>query len=223
MTEDKMPGPVGQEDDGWLSRLDRCLSNDALRQKFRLWVDPAPGSVWARISSNTLVHLFLGFLLTGIVGGALTNHYAAKQKEIDRARSFADRLNETRIAKIAQVWEKLSLHEAAATRFSEDAAEIERIQSRPKMPPQDDPEVQRLADATKRDMKAMVELAGDIRNLSDQNRIWLGEKSYQRIREYLDETHALIREALVAGQTTPASRKRTTLAEIRQLVFSNEE
>jgi hypothetical protein len=223
MSEGDAAGRDDEEFDDWVSRFDRCLSNDVLRRKFRGWFEPAPAGRWARFSSNTLIHIVLGFLLTGVVGGLLTNHYVMKQKEIDRARSFVDRLNETRIAKIAEVWEKLSLHEAAATRFADDAAEIDRMQGQPKMPPRDDPAVQRLADAVKHDMKSLVDLAAEARNVSDKNRIWLGEKSYQRIREYLAETNALTGDALVAGHTVPAARKRITLAEIRQLVFSNDE
>ncbi len=44
---------------------------------------PEPESRWKRISTNPLVVLVIGFLLTGLVGALLTNHYNAKQKQLE--------------------------------------------------------------------------------------------------------------------------------------------
>jgi len=165
----------------------------------------------------------LGFVLTGVVGTIITNHYAAKQKELDRSRSFTDKLNEARVGKIVEVWEQLSLHEAAANRFVEDAAEIDKIQhdTAQLKPPKGDPAARALADRTTQDMKSMVELDDAVRDLSDKNRIWLGEEAYKKIHEYLDETHGLTRDSLVDGQEGPARRSRPNLTEIRDLIFAN--
>jgi hypothetical protein len=204
----------------WIRELERVLADDSLRLTFRKWIEsPQRSSVWERICSNTLLHIFLGFFLTGVIGTILTNHYATTQKEVERARSFADKLNDARVNRIMEVWEKLCLHEAAATRFVEDSIEIERIQNQPLQPSKGDPEAQALADRTKRDMSGFVALAQEVRDLSDKNRIWLGEATYQKIRTYLDETNALTRDSLKDSQKLTASRNRTTLAQIRELVF----
>jgi hypothetical protein len=171
------------------------------------------------MSTNTLVTLLVGFFLTGVVGTGLTNYYAEKQKEVERARSFADKLNETRANKIIEVWEKICLHEAAATRFVEDSIAIEDIQNQAQKPPKDDPQARELADRTVRDMKAFVTLAAEVRDLSDRNRIWLGEAMYRRIRQYLDETNEYTRTSLIESSNPSGIRKRTTLAEIRELVL----
>jgi hypothetical protein len=65
-------------------RIRATIDDETLRAKIRRIIDePKPESKLKQFTSSPLTALFLGFLLTGIVGVALTNYYNTKQKELE--------------------------------------------------------------------------------------------------------------------------------------------
>jgi len=80
------------------------INEEILRSRIRTILnDPKPSSFLQQISTNPLVPVILGFLLTGLVGAFLTYYYNVKQKELefelnarqrDREREKDDRQKE---------------------------------------------------------------------------------------------------------------------------------
>jgi hypothetical protein len=232
----------------------QLASDEDLCAQVRKWNERPAQSWLERLSSNDLVKIILGFVLTGVLGALLTNYYAEKQrlledqrqqarlavdrayqtgeKERDRARSFADKLNETRVAKIAEVWEKLCLHEAAAARAI-DSWNESTLKSSVKMSEHlnsqrmtdilfEDRELKDLAAQAARDFNEMNVLALEVRDLSDKNRFWIGESAYDKIRSYLSETNNVFKSSgLGSGSQVETRRRqaRATLVEIRDMVL----
>jgi hypothetical protein len=65
-------------------RIRATIDDETLRAKIRRIIDePKPESKLKQFTTSPLTALFLGFLLTGIVGVALTNYYNTKQKELE--------------------------------------------------------------------------------------------------------------------------------------------
>jgi hypothetical protein len=184
--------------------------------RFRTWLDPPPRSRWSRLSSHPLLTLVAGFLLTGVLGAWLAGYYATRNE-----------LNKTRVAKVAEVWEKLSLHEAAASRTLDDLSAFALY-----VPPaliagdpaaaEEDPELRHLADRATKSSNQLNALALEARDIADRNRIWIGEEMYARVRSYLAETSDLVKQGgLRSGDSIEERRRqvRATFTEIRELVF----
>jgi hypothetical protein len=75
------------------------VEDEVLRFRIRKLIDePPPASTWKRLSANPLASVIVGFLLTGLIGGLLTNYYNIKQKELEAQRTKeqreSDRLRE---------------------------------------------------------------------------------------------------------------------------------
>jgi len=99
--------------------IERLIEDEAIRAKVRKLIDPPkPEPLWKKVTTNPTVTLFLGFLLTTLVGAFLTSYYSfkqkqmefelsAKQRERDREKGFYDEINKTRVAKIGEVWETI--------------------------------------------------------------------------------------------------------------------
>lgn len=68
------------------------IADEVLRSRIRKIIDePRRESIVKRLSTNPILNLVLGFVLTGVVGVILTNHYNAKQKELESQLSEAQR------------------------------------------------------------------------------------------------------------------------------------
>jgi hypothetical protein len=234
--------------------IKNLLTDEQLRLEFRKWFESPPRSFWSKLSSNELFKAAFAFFLTGVVGFFLTNYYATKQRELEdqrqqlrlaadrtyqerqktleRSRAFADKLNEVRVAKIAEVWEKLCLHEAAVGRAI-DSWNESNMKSTVKMAEHfnqpnfgdvlfKDPELKALADTAARDFNEMNSLALQVRDVSDKNRFWIGESAYAKIRSYLAETNRIFKTSgLAPGSQIEAKRRqaRASLVEIRDAVL----
>jgi len=90
-----------------LQTLRRLIDDEIVRNAIRDALAP-PVTRWQRFSSNQTINRVLGFFLTALVGGILTQYYTArakqmefalaeKQKQGEQARSFLNALNEKKL------------------------------------------------------------------------------------------------------------------------------
>jgi hypothetical protein len=70
--------------------LDSKIQDEVLKSRIRRFIDEKPASrFFHRLSTNPLVSVITAFILTGLLGGFLTNYYNSKQKELE-----AQKINE---------------------------------------------------------------------------------------------------------------------------------
>lgn len=178
--EDKQPIPLD---------ISALISDEVLRHKIRGFIEPKPTPSWFQRLINSQVFLtFLGFLLTGVIGGALTYVYTLKQQELTSQRSFTDELNKIRIQKIGEVWEQVDKTEVLL-----DAQLIEATK-------------ESVSDAQKnRSVDAINNLIEEDRIIVNKNRFWLGEGNYQKLQNYLDKNVNITLNTLLARPGTDFS------------------
>ena len=72
--------------------LDSKIQDEVLKSRIRRFIDEKPAPrFFHRLSTNPLVSVITAFILTGLLGGFLTNYYNSKQKELE-----AQKINEQR-------------------------------------------------------------------------------------------------------------------------------
>lgn len=88
-----MEKPIVKDDDTVISPdLSSTIDDELLRSRIRTLIDEKPAdSFFQRISTNPLTAILIGFLLTGVIGGFLTNYYSVKQKELELQRTEQQR------------------------------------------------------------------------------------------------------------------------------------
>ena len=173
-----------------------------------------------RLTANQTFNLLLGFLLTAVIGGALTHYYAkrqttlqfeltARQKDLDDRRSFADALNRQRVEKIAEVWEKLFFYEAAVDRALDAREQFLTTMTRiagtihleregdllPLFNKQQKAEVQRTEESFDHFVLEAERAADTVQQIALKNRFWLGDNRYNEIMSYLNESGAVVNTA----------------------------
>jgi hypothetical protein len=79
--------------------LDPKIQDEVLRSRIRKFIDAKPSpSFLQRVSTSPLASVITAFVLTGLIGGFLTNYYNGKQKELEAQRTNeqreSDRLSE---------------------------------------------------------------------------------------------------------------------------------
>ncbi|HJQ31044.1 MAG TPA: hypothetical protein VJ866_02635 [Pyrinomonadaceae bacterium] len=165
------------------------ISDEVLRHRVRSFIEPKPTPSWFQRLINSQVFLtFLGFLLTGVIGGALTYFYTAKQQELTSQRSFSDELNKIRIQKIGEVWEQVDKNEVLL-----DAQLLEATK-------------ESVSDAKiNQNVDAIKNLIQEDRVIINKNRFWLGEGNYQKLQEYLDKNVNMTLNMLLARPGTDFS------------------
>jgi hypothetical protein len=142
---------------------------EEVMRKLQALLDQKPKeSKWKKFSTNPLVLLTAGVILSGILGGAITLAYGARQNELAAERSFSDELNKLRIQKFSEVWERLD----------EDEGAIDRLLNQP-----DDP--QNPEDKNER-AKQVDKLIQQDRRTVDKHRFWVGNENHAMIHRYLD-------------------------------------
>ena len=119
-------------------------------------------------SSNPLVLLIAGVILSGILGGAITLAYGARQNELAAERNFSDELNKLRIQKFSEVWERLD----------EDEGAIDRLLNQPDNPQNPEDQNERA--------KQVDKLIQEDRRTVDKHRFWVGNPNHDKIHRYLD-------------------------------------
>jgi hypothetical protein len=63
------------------------IDDEVLRARIRKIAEQPHSSRWRRFSTNPLTPIILGFVLTGVVGVILTDHYNRKLKELELAKT----------------------------------------------------------------------------------------------------------------------------------------
>jgi hypothetical protein len=203
------------------------MSDEVLRYQISRLIDefikvldepkPHPESWLKRTLKHPLTSIIVGFILTGILGAILTNHFSNKQKdlehertinqkEIERARSFADEINKTRVTKVGEVMEKVDVYEAGVRsildRFTVDPnTNLGTLKG---------PIDAELSDKFKQTESLYPELSG----LLEKNKFWLGDHIYKQIKSYVDETFHFFID-LKSGQITRGDEEKRDKARLR--------
>jgi len=120
-----------------------------------------------KFTTNNLLLLIVGFLLTGWVGARLSNKYTTQQQELAAIRSFSDELNKLRIQKVGEVWERLDEDEFAIDQLLKAEGNNGNLSA-------DD----KVAEVTKHIQSS--------RALVSKYRFWLGKKIFDTANEYLN-------------------------------------
>ncbi len=130
------------------------------------------------------VDRFLIGMLLILLGSFATNLV----EKIKSERSFSTQLNRMRVEKISEVWEKVYLFESA----TETA--IKGLRSKPPNEPREfsDTEAERVLEEDRKFFRNLFRqsdsLYGELINLANKNRFWLGEESYTEIQNYIANT-----------------------------------
>lgn len=168
------------------------ITDEVLRNRIRILIEeekrPKP-SKFQSISTNSSFVVFLGFLLTGLLGGLLTYYYTAKQQELDfrrniqqqelvRQRSFSDELNKIRIQKIGEVWEQIDKNEVTLDSLLDKANKESSMNKK------------ELFD------KIISVVEEDI-TIVNKNRFWLGESTYNPLKDYFAITDQYVSDMIL--------------------------
>lgn len=87
-----MEKPIVKDDVAISPDISSTVDDEVLRSRIRTLIDEKPASsFFQRISTNPLTAIVIGFLLTGVIGGFLTNYYSTKQKELEVQRTEQER------------------------------------------------------------------------------------------------------------------------------------
>jgi hypothetical protein len=150
------------------------ITDEVLRHRIRsLMNEKSKPSKLQTISTNPLVSVVVGFVLTALVGGALTYYYGRQQQELAARRSFSDEINRTRVQKLGEVWEQLDEDEFVIN----DLLEESRLEA-----PNSDSE----ANNDKR-IDGITKLIRRDQAMASKYRYWLGEDLFRKTSEYLDK------------------------------------
>jgi hypothetical protein len=168
------------------------ITDEVLRNRIRVLIEeekkPKP-SKFQSISTNPLTLVVLSFLLTGLLGGLLTYYYTAKQQELDfhrniqqqelvRQQSFSDELNKIRIQRIGEVWEQIDKNEVTLDSLL-DKANNESSMNKKEL-------FDKIISVVEEDIEVV-----------NKNRFWLGEPTYNRLKDYLDITGRYVSDMLL--------------------------
>jgi hypothetical protein len=165
------------------------ITDEVLRHRVRMLLDEKPRPSTAQsLFSHPLLIVVVGFALTGLVGGYLTNNYSLHQKslehqrslqqqELARQQSFSDELNKIRIQKIGVVWELIDKNEVALDGLLNKA--------------------NRASGSNKEDFAQISKIIDEDIAFINANRFWLGEKVYNKLKDYLDITGRYVFDMLL--------------------------
>ena len=162
------------------------ISDEVLRHRIRAIIEEQPkASKLKRLFDHPLaiglIIATVGFALTGIVGGLLTNYYTVRQQELASQRSFTDELNKIQVQKIGEVWEQVDKNEVL----------IDGLLEKPD---------RGHASAAQRteNAEAVSSLIKEDRLVISKNRFWLGEQYYRELQRYLDKNKQTALNVLLA-------------------------
>jgi hypothetical protein len=131
------------------------------------------------------VDKFLIGLILILLGNLATNLVEKFKSE----RSFSFQLNQRRVEKISEVWEKVYLYEAA-TEEDVKQSKTKRIYVEPRE--FTDEAFERATNETLQNIRQAYKQSDSLRieliSLTNKNRFWLGEESYSEIQNYVQST-----------------------------------
>lgn len=156
----------------------KVITDEVLRHRIRTIMEEKPKpSRWQRFSTHPVGLMVVGFFLSVFLGGLLTNYYTLKQKDLEhqrniqqqelaRQRSFSDELNKIRIQKIGEVWEHIDKTEIILDGLLDKA--------------------NKASSSNQKEFDDIISVIREDISIINKNRFWLGEQTYNRIREYMD-------------------------------------
>jgi hypothetical protein len=167
------------------------ISEEALREKIReIIAETDKPSRFRSILNTLLVPTVVTFLFTGVVGQWFTAYLTKRQVESTARRSFTDELNKIRIQKFGEVWELLDEDELAIdSLLAEEASEG----------------AAKSSDANNEKSIEIRTLIHRDRVIVSKNRFWLGEKTYEKARGYLNKSIVYALNQLMAGSESDLS------------------
>lgn len=143
-----------------------AVITDELLRLIRKLTEEKPKPRIQRFLAHPLFIVVISFLLSMPVGGFFTYIYSLKQQELSRQRSFSDELNRIRVQKIGEVWEQIDKTEVNLDNL------LDRANKTP--------------DSNEKDVNNILRLTEEEVAIINKNRFWLGEQTYNRIKNYLD-------------------------------------
>jgi hypothetical protein len=143
-----------------------AVITDELLKLIRKLTEEKPKPKIQRFLTHPLVIVVISFLLSVPVGGFLTYIHTLRQQELARERSFSDELNKIRVQKIGEVWEQIDRTEG----------EVDNLLDQSNQAP----------DSNEKNVDNILRLVEEEVAVINKNRFWLGERSYNRIKNYLD-------------------------------------
>jgi hypothetical protein len=183
--------PAHPRGDADPAAADFAIPDEVLRDRVRRLIrEPAPAPAWKRALDSPLFSLVATFLLTGLIGTYLAYYYNGKQaeleykrslylKDLESGRSFADELNRIKLAKVAEVWERVYVYEAAV----EDLMRGVEVSGGPAS---EGGLVLRDGGGLKADYERSKALRKEVVDVLNRDRLWLGDDSYYKLRQYAD-------------------------------------
>lgn len=142
---------------------------DELLQLARKLTEEKPRPKIQKLLSHPLFIVVISFILSVPVGGFIAYIFSLKAQEVASRRSFSDELNKIRIQKIGEVWEQLDKNEA----------EVDDLLDNANQAPGANKNVEGAVDSILKLFKEDIDVL-------NKNRFWLGEQTYNRIKDYLD-------------------------------------
>jgi hypothetical protein len=133
---------------------------------------------------DVFAHPLIVVLAGAVVGGVLTHYYtkaqkdiefeqALKQQEIARRQSLLDGMNNVRVPKLGDVWEKLDADDLRINQLLDESTSVKAS---------NDPSVK------SKNIDEIIKIIRDDRALVGENRFWLGNSLYEKTERYIDAT-----------------------------------
>lgn len=162
----------------------RAVSYEALADGFLKLMsklsEDEPKPPWPkRLLTHPLSVVVVTFLLSGVLGGALTLFYSYKQQEVARQQSFTDELNKIRVQKIGEVWEHVDRTEV----------DLEALLDK----------TNRTSDSSDKELDTILKLVKEEVAVVDKNRFWLGEQNHKQLKNYLEINGRYTVDRLLGG------------------------
>lgn len=138
---------------------------------------------------DDLIKISVDKFLIGLILILLGNFATNLVDKFKSERNFSFQLNQKRVEKISEVWEKVYLYEAA-TEIDIQQSKTKRLYIEPRE--FTDEEFKRATNETTQNIRQAYKQSDSLRheliNLTNKNRFWLGEESYSEIQNYVENT-----------------------------------
>jgi hypothetical protein len=199
------------------------VDDEIIRHRIRRLIEePKPAPRWKGVLTHPFFLLFVGFMLTTLVGGLLTYYYSVEQAKLQSRRSFIDELNKTKIGKIADIWERVFIYEASVE---------ETMRTFSLRAPADEGDSASQMDVVvatdtnpKESYQRSVALHKELIDTLNRHRFWLEEDDYLAIKEFANATYKYFLD-LASGRNTreikdKRDQARGRLSKVREKMLS---
>jgi len=177
-----------------------AISDEVFRERIRQALgDRVQSSSLYRVSFSPLISVIAAFLLSGVIGVYLTNYYGRQQSALVAKQHLLE-LNGIRVQKVGEMWERIDANEPVIDKLLEGPFQDSKSND------------QRIDHLNKLLQEDMV--------IVNQNRFWLGETFYNRIRDYLQILTEYASRKLLGGQDAEINELATKRSQLKQDIIS---